>query len=340
MTGTMTRTSLRLAARPVGEPDDGTFTLVREELPPLSPGRVRVRVTHLSVDPAMRGWLDDVPSYLPPVRLGDTMRALGCGVVIGSDSARWLAGTVVQGLLGVQDVADVDPRALTRVDAALGGPVDYLGVLGQTGLTAYFGLFEVGSPRAGDTVVVSAAAGAVGSVVGQLAAVAGCRVVGVAGGTDKCRWVVDELGFDACVDHRSPTFEADLAAACPAGVDVYFDNVGGHVLDAALGLLAHGARVVLCGAISQYNSTGPWAGPTRYWQLLVRRGRMQGFLVFDYADRYDVARSRLAAWTREGMVVARSTVVHGHVEDFPAVLRRLFSGDSTGKLVLALGEQP
>ncbi len=330
------RTSLALARRPHGEPRDDDFSLVEEDAGALAKGRVRVEVTHVSVDPAMRGWLDDAPSYLPPVRLGDTMRALGAGVVIASASSRWPVGTSVQGLLGVQTVADVDPRGLTRVDAALGDVVDYLGVLGQTGLTAYFGLFEVGVPRAGDTVVVSAAAGAVGSVVGQLATLAGCRAVGIAGGPEKCRAVVEDLGFDACIDYTSPSFDSDLAAAVPGGVDVYFDNVGGPVLDACLGLLSQGARVVVCGAISQYNATGGWAGPGNYWQLLVKRAHMQGFLVFDYADRYDVARQRLSSWRQDGRLVARTTVVDGEVADFPAVLRRLFVGDNEGKLILRL----
>ncbi|MGE0820039.1 MAG: NADP-dependent oxidoreductase [Candidatus Nanopelagicales bacterium] len=340
MTAPSRRTALQLVRRPVGVPVPEDWTLVEEDLPELADGSVRVRVTHVSVDPAMRGWLDDAPSYLPPVRLGDTMRALGCGEVVESRAQRWPVGTVVQGLLGVQDIADASPRSLTRVDPALGSSVDYLGVLGQTGLTAYFGLFEIGAPRPGDTVVVSAAAGAVGSIVGQVAAISGCRVVGVAGGPDKCRAVVEELGYDECLDYRDGGFAGALAAACPDGIDVYFDNVGGHVLDACLDNLAHGARVVLCGAISQYNQVGTWSGPSRYWQLLVKRARMQGFLVFDYAQQYDVARARLAAWVRQGRITALTTEVHGGVADFPAVLDRLFTGQSTGKLVLVLASGP
>lgn len=340
MTESVRRTSLRLARRPVGEPVDADWELTEEDAGPLAEGRVRVRVTHVSIDPAMRGWIDEQPSYLPPVRLGDTMRSLGCGEVVESRASRWPVGATVQGLLGVQDIADVDPRGLTRVDPALGSSVDYLGVLGQTGLTAYFGLFEIGRPRAGDTVVISAAAGAVGSVAGQLAAISGCRVVGIAGGPAKSRKVVQELGFDACVDHTSVTFATDLAAACPEGIDIYFDNVGGPILDVCLDNLAHGARVIICGAISQYNEPGPWAGPSRYWQLLVRRARMQGFLVFDYAAQHDVARARLAGWVRDGRVVAGSTIVNGQLRDFAAVLRRLFTGESVGKLVLALEGPP
>lgn len=330
------RRSLKLVRRPVGLPSADDWDLVVEDLPDLAEGQVRVRVGSISVDPAMRGWLDDAPSYLPPVRIGDTMRALGCGEIVQSLAPRWPAGTLVTGLLGVQDVADADPRSLTRVDTALGTPLDHLGVLGQTGLTAYFGLYEIGVPVAGDTVVVSAAAGAVGSVVGQLAALSGCRAVGIAGGPDKCRAAVEQFGFSRCLDHTSDTFAADLAEACPTGIDVYFDNVGGQVLDACLDNLAHGGRVVLCGAISQYNQVGAWAGPSRYWQLLVKRARMQGFLVFDYSSRYDLARSRLACWLAEGRITAATTEIEGDLADFPAVLARLFTGASTGKLLLTL----
>lgn len=329
--------TVRLARRPQGEPVAADWTIADEPVAAPGPNQVLVEVTALSVDPAMRGWLDDVASYLPPVALGEVMRAIGTGVVLRSAHHRFPVGSQVHGMLGVQRLATPDVRGLTLVDPSLGSARDYLGVLGQTGLTAYFGLFEIGRPRAGDTVVVSAAAGAVGSVVGQLARLAGCRVVGIAGGPDKCAYVVDDLGFHAAIDYRNEDVATALATSCPDGVDVFFDNVGGDVLDATLLHLARGARVVLCGAISQYNSVDGYAGPANYWQLLVRRATMQGFLVFDFTSQYSTARARLAAWQRDGELVGTETVVEGRVDDFPEVLLRLFRGDNRGKLVLSLG---
>jgi NADPH-dependent curcumin reductase CurA len=342
MTGTRINRAVVLAQRPRGLPDDSTWRVEERPIAALERGQVLVAVRECSLDPAMRGWLDDRPSYLPPVGIDEVMRAMVVGEVVESQVNSLPVGTWVLGALGVQEYAVASAGALTRIDADLGTPSEYLGVLGTTGLTAYFGLFEHGRPRAGDTVVVSAAAGGVGSIVGQLARLSGARVVGIAGGPEKCAYLTEALGFDASIDYREGDVRRALRKACPAGIDVYFDNVGGQILDDALANLAMGARVVICGAISQYNinpdhaAGGQPSGPANYLSLLVRRGTMSGFLVFDYADRYAIARQRLSAWVKSGEIVARQTVVSGGVEDFPATLLALFSGDNWGKLSLRL----
>ena len=327
-------TCVRLARRPAGMPVADDWQIVVDEMPDLGPGQFVVRTHLISLDPAMRGWLDDRPSYLPPVGIGEVMRAMTVGEVVASKHHRFGVGSMVLGTFGVQEYALSDGVGVTMVDSRLGTSSMYLGVLGTTGLTAYFGLTELGKPRAGDTVVVSAAAGGVGSVVGQLARLNGCRVVGIAGGAEKCAYVVDELGFDAAVDYKAPGLRNALAQTCPDGIDVYFDNVGGQVLNAALGNLAMGARIVICGAISQYNAEVPTPGPSNYMSLLVRRGTMAGFLVFDYASEYRAARKRLARWVADDQLTAPETLVKGTVSDFNDVLLRLFSGDNVGKLIL------
>jgi NADPH-dependent curcumin reductase CurA len=333
-----------LAERPRGLPDASTWRLEERVVPQVRAGQVLVAVRECSLDPAMRGWLDDRPSYLPPVAIGDVMRAMVVGEVIESQVDAYPVGTWVLGALGIQEYAIATPAALTRIDPNLGSAREYLGILGTTGLTAYFGLFEHGRPRAGDTVVVSAAAGGVGSVVGQLSRIAGTRVVGIAGGPQKCAHLTADLGFDAAIDYQAGDVRRALRANCPDGIDVYFDNVGGGILDAALANLARGARVVICGAISQYNVDPDAAdpqlrsatGPVNYLSLLVRRATMSGFLVFDYADQYPVARARLSAWKKAGLITARETVLQGGVQDFPAALLALFRGENVGKLTLEL----
>ncbi len=327
-------TSVRLAQRPTGLPAPDDFRISTDPILEPGPGQVLVRVGMISLDPAMRGWMDDRPSYLPPIGIDEVIRAGGVGEVITSHHPRFPVGTLVQGNTGVQEYAVLDGADLVRVDLSLGTPSMYLGVLGMTGLTAYFGLFEHGRPRAGDTVLVSGAAGAVGSVVGQLARINGCRVVGVAGGPDKCAYVTDTLGFDAAVDYRDPGMRKAIRETCPNGVDLYFDNVGGAVLNAALANLAMHARIVVCGAISQYNAETPTPGPSNYMALLVRRATMTGFLVFDHVAEYRTARRRLAHWVGEGRISAPETVVPGRVTDFHKVFLRLFAGDNLGKLVL------
>lgn len=318
----------------MGVPVADDFSITTDEVPDPGPREFVVRVTMLSLDPAMRGWMDDRPSYLPPIGIDEVIRAGAVGEVVASNNARFPVGTLVSGTFGVQEYAVSDGSGVTKVDTALGTPSMYLGVLGMTGMTAYFGLFEHGRPRAGDTVLVSAAAGAVGSIVGQLAAINGCRVVGVAGGPDKCAYVTDELGFHAAVDYKDPGMRKAIQAACPEGIDLYFDNVGGAVLNAALTTLAMHARIVICGAISQYNADTVTPGPSNYMALLVRRATMGGFLVFDHAAEFGVARRRMARWVAEGRITAPETVVPGTVADFHQTFLRLFSGDNLGKLVL------
>jgi NADPH-dependent curcumin reductase CurA len=266
------------------------------------------------------------------------MRALGAGVVVASRNPRFTPSQHVTGTLGVQEYAISDGRDLTRVDPSLAPLPVFLGALGMPGLTAYFGLLDVGRPQPGDTVVVSGASGAVGQVVGQIAKIKGCRAVGIAGGPEKCRALVEDYGYDAAIDHRSDNVAARLRELCPDRVNVYFDNVGGEVLDAVLTRLARHARVVICGAVSQYNSTGGTRGPANYMALLVDRARMEGFVVFDYADRYAAAVAELARWRSQGRLRSREHIERG-LEAFPSALRMLFSGENHGKLVLEVAAQ-
>jgi len=268
------------------------------------------------------------------VEIGEVMRAAGVGRVIASHNPQFAIGDYVSGVLNVQEYCLSDGRGLTKVDPALAPLPVYLGVLGIPGMTAYFGLLDIGRPEPGQTVVVSGAAGAVGSVVGQIAKIKGCRIIGVAGGERKCRLVVEQLGFDACIDYKSEDVRKALHEVAPEGVDVYFDNVGGDVLDAVLTRLARGARIVICGAISQYNVTGQIKGPANYMSLLVYRASMTGMVVFDYANRYPEATAELAEWLSAGKLRSLEDVVDGGVQAFPDTLLRLFKGDNTGKLVL------
>jgi NADPH-dependent curcumin reductase CurA len=327
----------RLAARPVGLPKRSDWSLTEEPVRPPNDGELLIRVLLLSLDPAMRGWMNEGRSYIAPVGIGEVMRALGVGRVVASKHPEFHEGEFVVGVLGVQEYAVSDGKGLHRVDPELAPLPVYLGALGMTGMTAYFGLLDVGQPKPGETVVVSGAAGAVGSVAGQIAKIKGCRAIGIAGGAQKCRWVVDELGFDACIDYKAENVGRALRTHCPKGVDVYFDNVGGDILDAALANLARCGRVVICGAISQYNSTTGFKGPANYMSLLVNHGRMEGFVVFDYADRYAEAALELAGWMAAGKLKSREDVVAG-LETFPEALLKLFKGENTGKLVLQVAE--
>src|SRR3954451_17815236 len=291
---------LLLAKRPVGEPVADDFEVKEADMPSPGDGEALVKVLQISLDPAMRGWMSDAPSYLPPVGIGDVMRAGTAGVVVESNSDSLAPGDHVVGILGVQEHGVAEDKALTKVDTGLAPLATYLGALGMPGLTAYFGLTEVGDLKEGDTVVISGAAGAVGSVAGQVAKAKGAaNVVGIAGGPEKCAWIVDDLGFDAAIDYKSESVGRRLHELCPDGIDVYFDNVGGDILDAALANLAWGARVVICGAISQYNAKDGMRGPRNYMMLLVKRSRMQGFLAFDYVKQYGDALGEMAAWRNE-----------------------------------------
>jgi NADPH-dependent curcumin reductase len=326
----------RLAARPVGLPKPSDWEYVEEPAPDPGEGQFRVKLEFLSLDPAMRGWMNAGRSYVPPVGIGEVMRAGAVGRVVESHHPGYAVDDLVSGMFGVQRYAVADGHGVRLLDTSLAPAPVHLGALGMTGLTAYFGLLDIGHPERGQTVVVSGAAGAVGSVAGQIARIKGCRTIGIAGGPDKCAWLVDELGFDAAIDYKAGDLRAELRRHAPDGVDVYFDNVGGDTLDEVLRRLARGARVVICGAISQYNAEQAPSGPANYMQLLVERASMAGFLVFDFADRYDEAIGQLADWLRAGQLRSREDVVRGSLEQFPDVFLRLFRGENTGKLILEL----
>jgi NADPH-dependent curcumin reductase CurA len=333
---TLMNTQCRLAARPVGLPKPTDWDFVREPAPEPKEGEFRVEVEYLSIDPAMRSWMNPGRSYVPPVQIGEVMRAAGIGRVIDSRHPDFHADEHVYGVFGVQRFAVSDGSGVSRVDTTLAPAPVHLGVLGISGLTAYFGLLDVGRPEAGQTVAVSGAAGSVGSVVGQIARIKGCRAIGIAGGEEKCRWLVDELGFDAAIDYKQGDVAVQLREHAPGGIDVFFDNVGGEVLEAALARLARGARVVISGSISQYNATERPRGPANYMQLLVARASMTGFVIFDYAARYGEGVAQLAQWLRGGELRSHEDLAHGDIEQFPDVLLRLFRGENRGKLVLAL----
>ena len=334
---------VRLAARPVGLPQASDWQHTSEPVPPCPAGGILVKTLLISLDPAMRGWMNEGKSYIPPVAIGAVMRAGGIGVVVASEHTGFAVGDHVSAGTGVQEVAAFAPEQIQRagvfkIDTRLGTPSQWLNVLGMPGMTGYFGLMDVGQPKAGETVVVSGAAGAVGQAVGQVAKIKGCRVVGIAGGAAKCEWVVKELGFDACIDYKAGAVKDGLKQHCPNGIDIYFDNVGGEILDAVLTRINRKARIVICGAISQYNNTTPVAGPKNYLSLLVNRARMEGIVVFDYADRYPIAVAEMAGYLKDGRMKSREDVVEGGVAAFPATLPKLFSGENFGKLVLKVAD--
>jgi len=328
-----TNHQFRLAARPIGLPKRTDWNYVEEPTRDPGPDEVLIKVQYLSLDPAMRGWMNEGKSYIPPVQIGEVMRAGGVGAVIASRHPDFKAGDTVYGSLGIQEYVTLDGKGLTRIDTKFASAPVFLGALGMPGMTAYFGLLDIGKPQPGQTVVVSGAAGAVGTVVGQIAKIKGCRVVGIAGGQEKCDYLVRELGFDAALDYKSEDVKKSLKAACPKGVDVYFDNVGGEILDVVLTQLARNARIVICGAISQYNSTTGVRGPANYMSLLVNRASMTGMVVFDYADRYAEAMKEMAGWIAARKLKTREDIVEG-LQTFPETLLKLFKGENTGKLVL------
>jgi NADPH-dependent curcumin reductase CurA len=344
---------VRLAVRPKGLPGPECWQLTEEPVPDVADGGVLVKTLALSLDPAMRGWMNEGKSYIPPVGIGEVMRAGGVGVVVASKNPAFAVGDHVTGGPGVQEYwlvpgDQIKRSGLARVDLRLGTLTQWLNVLGMPGMTGYFGLMDVGQPQAGETLVVSGAAGAVGQTVGQMARIKGCRVVGIAGGPAKCDWVVKELGFDACIDYKAAAPDGVDAARwdpvreglkqhCPKGVDIYFDNVGGDILDAVLARINRGARIIICGAISQYNATTAIQGPKNYLSLLVNRARMEGIVVFDYADRYHLAVAEMAGYLKDGRMKSKEDVVAGGVAAFPATLPKLFNGENFGKLVLQVG---
>jgi len=333
---TLLNEQYRLAARPVGMPKPSDWSYTEEPAPQPEEGEFLVELEYLSLDPAMRSWMNAGRSYVPPVEIGEVMRAQGIARVLESRHPKFQAGDTVSGAFGVQRYAVSDGRGVLPVDTSLAPAPVQLGTLGISGITAYFGLLDIGRPEPGQTVVVSAAGGSVGTVAGQIAKIKGCRTIGIAGGAEKCRLLVEELGFDAAIDYKAGDLRGQLREHAPDGVDVFFDNVGGPVLEAVLARLARGARIVISGAVSQYNATERTPGPANYMNLLVSRASMTGFVVFDYAPRYGEALKELGSWLASGQLKSREHVVEGGIKAFPEALLKLFAGENTGKLVLAL----
>ncbi|WP_119418732.1 NADP-dependent oxidoreductase [Desertibaculum subflavum] len=331
----------RLAARPAGAIKKSDFRLAEEPVLSPKPGEALVRTIYLSLDPTNRIWMSDVDQYMPPVGIGDVMRGGTIGVVEESNDPNLKPGEIVQGMWGWQDYACV-PAAALRARIPAGDPTPltaYMSVLGGTGLTAYFGLLELGQPKEGETVVVSAAAGAVGSIVGQIAKLKGCRVVGIAGTDEKCRWLTAELGFDAAINYRRENVLEALRKHCPKGIDVDFENVGGDILDAVLTLVNNYARVVLCGLISTYNENTEVPGPAKFANILMKRVKLQGFIVTDFLKRFPEGRAQLAEWVKAGKLKYQVDVVPG-LENAPKAVGKLFTGENKGKLMVQVSEEP
>ena len=328
-----------LASRPDGEPVESDFRLEEVATPKPGPGQVLVRVLYLSLDPYMRGRMRDAASYAPPVGIGDVMTGGTVGEVVASENPNFAVGDIVEDRLGWQEYGIGGPPSMRKIDTSLAPMSTANGILGMPGMTAYCGLFEVGMPKVGETVLVSAASGAVGQVVGQLAKLAGCRAVGIAGGPEKCAFVKGELGFDDCVDYKAGgDLEAAIRAACPNGVDVYFDNVGGPVTDAVVLTLNPWARIVLCGAISQYNATEPQMAPRLPAFFVGQRVTMRGFIVSDFAAKYDPARRIMGGLVRDGRLKYREHIIDG-LENTPAAFIGLLRGDNFGKLQIRVGSE-
>jgi NADPH-dependent curcumin reductase CurA len=330
----MSNRMVKLARRPVGLAKREDFTIEDGPVPEPGPGEFRVRIEYVSLDPAIRGWMNDSKSYVAPIGIGEVMRSYSAGIVDKSNNPAFKEGDAVQGMLGVQRYAVSNGQRIVKVDISQAPLQRWIGGLGMPGWTAYFGLLDVGQPKAGETVVVSAASGAVGSLVGQIAKIKGCRAVGIAGGPDKCRHVTQELGFDACVDYKGGNLAADLKAAAPKGIDVYFENVGGEILDTVLMQMNLFGRIPVCGLISAYNATSVPEGPKNLRAVLTQRLRMQGLIVFDWANRIPEAIAQLGAWHKEGKLKIREDVREGGLDAFPDVLNLLYTGGNQGKLVL------
>ena len=328
-----------LASRPPAAPEAGNFELAEVPVPDPGEGEVLVRSIYLSLDPYMRGRMRDVKSYVPPVQIGEVMECGGVGEVVASNNAKFASGDIVEGRLGWQEYFLSDGASLRQVDPSLAPISTANGILGMPGMTAYFGLLDVGLPKEGDTVVVSAASGAVGGLVGQIAGIKGCRAVGIAGGEDKCRHIVDELGFDGAIDYKSQDLHEALKQACPNGIDVYFDNVGGATLDTVLRHINIKARIVICGMISEYNLTEPELVPRHTRFLLVRRARMEGLIVFDFLERYPEGMKQMAEWLNTGKLKYREDIVEG-LESMPKAFIGLLRGENFGKLMIKAGGDP
>jgi hypothetical protein len=324
--------------RPIGFPDNDTWTLESNEIPTLEEGEVLIQQHYISLDPAMRGWMNDNKSYIPPVGIGEVMRAGSIGKVIKvKNHPTFKVGDCLTGWGGVQQYAATDGTGWYKVDDSIAPMPLYISTLGMPGMTAYFGILEVGKIKEDDIVLVSGAAGAVGSVVGQIAKIKGCTVIGIAGGKEKCDYLVDTLGFDAAIDYKSENIYAALKEKCPKGIDVYFDNVGGEILDAALTKLRMHARIVICGAISQYNNKVRIKGPSNYINLLVKRATMQGMVVMDYAKDYKNAAQEMGMWIAQGKLISKEAIFED-IENFYDTYTRLFTGEKRGKLILKVLE--
>jgi len=328
---------LKLAKRPVGMPAADTWVLEESPIPTIKEGEFLLRQDYISLDPAMRGWMNDTKSYIPPVQIGEVMRAGSIGEVVESKHPNFKVGDSVTGWGGVQQYIATDGKGFYTVDTKLAPAPMYIGTLGMPGMTAYFGILEVGKIKEGDVVLVSGAAGAVGSVVGQIAKIKGCTVVGTAGGPEKCKYVTEQLGFDACIDYKNENVYKALRKAAPKGIDVYFDNVGGEILDIALAQIRPKARIVICGAISQYNNKKAIKGPSNYLSLLVNRGTMTGMVVMDYAKDYGTAAQNMGMWMAQGKLKSKEDIYTG-IDNFYETFQRLFNGKKMGKLVLKISE--
>jgi hypothetical protein len=329
----MTNTQVKLAARPFGNPKDSDFSIEEIALPSIQEGEVLIKTKYISLDPAMRGWMNDAKSYIKPIQIGEVFRAGTAGQIVESNNSDFAVGDYVTGGWGVQEYGVSNGKDLVKVNTTIAPLTTYMATLGMPGMTAYFGFLNTGMPKEGETVVVSGASGAVGSVVGQIAKIKGCKVVGIAGDQEKCDYCVNELGFDACINYKTEDVRKALRAACPEGIDIYFDNVGGEILDIVLGQIRLKARIVICGAISQYNNTEPVKGPSNYLSLLVNRAKMEGIVVFDNAANYGKAAVEMAGWIQEGKLHSKVHIEKG-IKNFLPTLMMLFSGKNFGKLLL------
>lgn len=327
-----------LAARPEGLTKESDFEWKEVEHEEIQEGFLLVRVIYLSIDPTNRGWIK-ADSYLPAVQIGDVMRGIAIGIVEKSRHPDFAQNDIVQGMLGWQEYLISDGTGLTVLPKELPVPLTaHFGLFGHIGLSAYFGLLDIGKPKSGETLVVSAAAGAVGSLAGQIGKIIGCRVVGIAGTDEKCKWLTDELGFDAAINYKKESVFRRLKEYCPDGIDVYFDNVGGNILDTVLALINIRARIVICGLISQYNAEKPVPGPYNYGNILIKRARVEGFIVLDYLDRAEEAITKLAGWFAEGKISYKVDVVDG-LKKAPKTMNRLFDGSHSGKLIIQVSEE-
>lgn len=332
----MQNRQFRLAKRPFGVPTHDTWEQTTEEVREISEGEILVKVQYISLDPAMRGWMNDAKSYIAPIVLGDVMRADTVGEVIASKNPHFSVGDHVNYAFGVQEYGICNGKGVRKIDTKLAPMAVYLGALGMAGMTGYFGILNVGELKENETVVVSGAAGAVGLVVGQIAKIKNCKVIGIAGGEEKCKMVVEEFGFDACIDYKNVSnLKKELHKHAPNGVDVYFDNVGGTILDDVLTQIRKKARIVICGAISQYNNTTPIMGPSNYLSLLVNSAKMEGFVIFDFLNEYASGIQQMGIWLNEGKVKTHTQIENGF-ENFVDTLLMLFEGKNKGKLVLKI----